>query len=103
MVECLHCDYDSVQPCHPARAFKGAEQVHQNWTAAFATVPDLTVELVRCAREEGDAIWCEWWWRGTRTDGRSFEMRGVTLFGIEDDRIAWGRLYMEDVEGSATA
>jgi hypothetical protein len=26
-------------------------------------------------------------------------MRGVTIFGIHDDRIAWGRLYLEDVEG----
>jgi hypothetical protein len=26
-------------------------------------------------------------------------MRGVTIFGVRDDRIAWGRLYLEDVEG----
>jgi hypothetical protein len=26
-------------------------------------------------------------------------MRGVTIFGIRDDRILWGRLYLEDVEG----
>jgi hypothetical protein len=25
-------------------------------------------------------------------------MRGVTIFGIRDDRIAWGRLYLEDVQ-----
>jgi len=25
-------------------------------------------------------------------------MRGVTIFGIRDDRILWGRLYLEDVE-----
>ena len=25
-------------------------------------------------------------------------MRGVTIFGIRDDHIAWGRLYLEDVD-----
>jgi hypothetical protein len=30
-------------------------------------------------------------------------MRGGTLFGIQDDRIALGRLYMEEVEGDDTA
>jgi hypothetical protein len=27
-------------------------------------------------------------------------MRGVTIFGIQDDRILWARLYMEDVDYS---
>ena len=31
--------------------------------------------------------WTEWRWSGTRSDGQSFEMRGVTLFEITDDRI----------------
>jgi hypothetical protein len=26
-------------------------------------------------------------------------MRGVTIFGVRDHRIVWGRLYLEDVEG----
>jgi hypothetical protein len=25
-------------------------------------------------------------------------MRGVTLFGVAEGRISWGRLYMEEVE-----
>jgi hypothetical protein len=29
-------------------------------------------------------------------------MRGVTIFGVRDDRILWGRLYLEDVEGGQT-
>src|SRR5216110_2315434 len=40
----------------------------------------------------------EWRWSGTRSDGQSFEMRGVTLFEIADDQIVARRLYMEDVE-----
>ena len=31
-------------------------------------------------------------------DGTRLDMRGVTIFGIRDDRILWGRLYLEDVE-----
>jgi hypothetical protein len=27
-------------------------------------------------------------------------MRGVTVFGVEDGLIAWGRLYMEEVEAA---
>jgi hypothetical protein len=34
---------------------------------------------------------------GNRIDGTRLEMRGVTIFGIQHDRIMWGRLYMEDV------
>ena len=26
-------------------------------------------------------------------------MRGVTIFGVREGRIIWGRLYLEDVEG----
>jgi hypothetical protein len=27
-------------------------------------------------------------------------MRGVTIFGVRDDRIVWARLYMEEVDRS---
>jgi hypothetical protein len=39
-------------------------------------------------------------WRstGTLADGTRLEMRGVTVFGIRDDLIAWGHLYMEPAE-----
>jgi hypothetical protein len=28
-------------------------------------------------------------------------MRGVTVFGVEDGLIEWGRLYMEEVEAAS--
>jgi hypothetical protein len=40
----------------------------------------------------------EWHWHGTHVDGSKFAMRGVIVVGMEDGRIAWGRLYMEPVE-----
>jgi hypothetical protein len=96
-VACFDPGYRSEQPVHPDRAFVGGGQVRANWAEVFAGVPDLRAELLRSA-QEGDTGWAEWHWHGTRTDGTPLDMRGVTIFGIRDDRIAWGRLYLEDVQ-----
>jgi ketosteroid isomerase-like protein len=96
-VACFHPDYRSEQPAHPNRGFGGREQVKKNWTAIYGTIPDFHAELLAITAE-GDTVWAEWHWTGTGVDGSPFAMRGVTLLGIADDRIAWGRLYMEEVE-----
>jgi SnoaL-like domain len=75
---------------HPDRAFVGRKQVRTNWAAVFAGVPDFRAELLRSARQ-GDTGWAEWHWHGTRSDGTRLAMRGVTIFGIRDERIVWGR------------
>ena len=82
---------------HPERTFAGREQVRQNWAEVFSGVPDFHAELLRSA-QEGDTGWAEWHWHGTRMDGTRLDMRGVTIFGVREDRIAWGRLYLEEVE-----
>jgi hypothetical protein len=94
-VACFDERYRSEQPVHPDRAFVGSDQVRTNWAAVFAGVPDFRAELLRSTRQ-GDTGWAEWHWHGTRTDGTRLAMRGVTIFGIRDDRIVWGRLYLED-------
>jgi ketosteroid isomerase-like protein len=96
-VACFAEDYDSTQPAHPDRAFRGREQVRANWSAIFAWVPDFSAELVR-ADAVGDTVWSEWRWEGTQTDGGRLDMAGVIVLGVRDDHIAWGRLYIEDVE-----
>ena len=96
-VACFDPGYRSEQPVHPDRAFVGSDQVHRNWAEVFAGVPDFRAELLSSVGH-GDTGWAEWHWHGTRTDGTSLNMRGVTIFGIRDDRITWGRLYLEDVE-----
>jgi limonene-1,2-epoxide hydrolase len=96
-VDCLHEDYDSEQPAHPDRAFRGSAQVRANWTEIFAGVPDFRAELLRTAAD-GDVVWSEWRWRGTRGDGTALDMAGVIVFGVRADRIAWARLYVEPVE-----
>jgi hypothetical protein len=66
----------------------------------FAGIPDFRAELVRGA-ETADEAWIEWHWTGTRSDGSRLDARGVCIFGVQDKRVAWGRLYMEDVEAGA--
>ena len=97
MVALFHAEYRSQQPAHPGRAFVGDGQVRANWEAMFAGIPDFRIALSRVV-EDGDTMWCEWTWSGTRTDDRRFEARGVALFQVRDDLIVAGTLYMEDVE-----
>lgn len=98
-VACFAPDYQSEQPAHPNRTFTGSAQVRKNWAAFFAAVPDLRAEVVR-ATAEGETAWVEWHWRGRRRDESRLDMRGVTLFAVRDDRIVWGRLYMEETEAA---
>jgi hypothetical protein len=94
---CFHPDYRSEQPAHPERGFGGREQVEKNWAALFGGIPDFRAELLATA-VVGDTVWAEWRWTGTREDASPLDLRGVTLFGAESGQIAWGRLYMEEVE-----
>jgi limonene-1,2-epoxide hydrolase len=96
-VACFGPAYRSEQPAHPNRGFGGREQVEKNWTALFEAIPDFHAELV-AATADADTVWAEWRWSGTRAEEPPIDMRGVTLFGVENGRIAWGRLYMEEVE-----
>jgi hypothetical protein len=92
MLECFDPDYRSEQPLHPNRGFGGKEQVHKNWSRMLDSFPDFEVELLGHAYSEG-TLWSEWRWSAT-----GLNMAGVTLFGVRDGRIVWGRLYMEPVE-----
>jgi ketosteroid isomerase-like protein len=97
-VACFAADYESEQPAHPGRAFRGSDQVRENWEGVFAGVPDFTAELgLSAVSDEGVEVG-EWRWHGTYTDGSPFAMLGVIVAGVRDDRIAWGRLYMEPIE-----
>jgi ketosteroid isomerase-like protein len=97
LLACFQEDYDSEQPVHPDRAFRGLEQVRENWSAIFDGVPDFRSELVR-ATADGDTVWSEWRWEGTQSDGTSLDMAGIIICGVRQGRIAWARLYVEPVE-----
>ena len=94
---CFEDDYESEQPAHPDRAFRGREQVRINWSAVFDGVPDFSAELLRSAAD-GDTVWSEWHWRGTQAGGTPLDMVGGFVCGVHEDRISWARLYMEPVE-----
>jgi hypothetical protein len=93
----LHSDYRSEQPAHPGRNFVGRAQMRANWEAMLAGITDLRADIRRSVHD-GNTTWTEWHWWGTRSDGQTFDMRGVTLFDIAADQIVAGRLFMEEVE-----
>jgi ketosteroid isomerase-like protein len=94
-------DYRSEQPLHPNRGFGGSEQVLANWTSVFEGVPDFVAQRIASSSAD-DMVRTEMRWKGTHRDGAPFLMRGVTVIGVRDDKIAWARLYMEPVEEGGT-
>ncbi len=97
LAACFDPDYQSEFPGHPDRAFRGHDQMRKNWSQIFRAVPDIEAVLLRCV-SEGDTAWAEWEWRGAGADGTRHVMRGVTIQGVQQDRITWVRLYMEPVQ-----
>jgi len=92
LLECIDEGYRSEQPAHPNRGFGGKEQVRKNWSALFESFPDFKAELLRYTAD-GNTVWSEWHWTAA-----GLNIAGVTLFGVREERIVWGRLYMEEVE-----
>jgi ketosteroid isomerase-like protein len=97
MVACFADDYLNEWPAHPQRGFRGNQQVRSNWSQIFAGVPDLQARLPRMV-VDGDTVWTEWDLAGTRRDGAAHLMRGVSIFGVREGRLAWVRFYLEPVE-----
>ena len=97
MLACFHEDYRSEQPLFPARTFVGIDQVRANWSAVFEGIADFRAHILRSA-VDGETIFLEIHWTGSRADGTPLEERGVLIMGVRDDRIAWGRLYVDDVD-----
>jgi ketosteroid isomerase-like protein len=97
MLECFHQDYSSEQPLFPSRTFQGIDQVRANWSTLLDAMPDFHAEVLRSA-VDGDTVVVEVHWTGTKADGAPLDERGVLIAGIRDGRIAWGRLYVDEVE-----
>jgi ketosteroid isomerase-like protein len=100
MLACFHEDYHSEQPLFPARTFQGIDQVRVNWSALLENIPDFQGEIVRSA-VDGDTVFAEIHWTGTKADGARLDERGVIIVGTRDERIAWGRLYVDEVEAES--
>ena len=102
LVDVFDPDFVSETPAHPQRTFRGADQVRRNWEQIFAGVPDLQADLLD-AVVEGDTVWSEWDWHGTRRDGAPHRMRGVTIQRVRDARAVSVRFYMEPVDDGGPA
>jgi len=94
---CFAEDYENETPVHPARSFRGRDQVRQNWQRIFAFVPDVRAEVTR-STTDGETAWTEWVMTGTRRDGSAHQMRGIVLFGVRDGLAQWARFYLEPVD-----
>ncbi len=101
MLACFDERYQSEQPLFPARSFQGIDQVRANWSALLEAVPDFRAEAVRSA-VEGDVVFVEIHWTGTKANATPLDERGVVILGIDDDRIAWARLYVDEVNSEGT-
>jgi ketosteroid isomerase-like protein len=97
IVACFAPDYRNETPTHPARSFRGREQVRRNWTQILGAIPDLSTDIVACSTDAG-TVWTEWEHRGTRPDGTAHLMRGVVIFGVADEVIESARFFLEPVE-----
>jgi ketosteroid isomerase-like protein len=101
LVDCFADDYGNETPVHPARSFRGREQVRANWRQIFAGVPDLRAQVLR-STVDGGTVWSEWEMSGTRRDGATHLMRGVVIFEVEDQRATSARFFLEPVDHSDT-
>jgi ketosteroid isomerase-like protein len=90
-------DYVGERPRHPGSPMSTREDVRTNWAEVISDVPDLHVEVL-AAVEDGNTIWSEWRAYGTARSGAMLELRGVIIFGVQDDQVAWSRMYLEPVE-----
>jgi hypothetical protein len=87
-------DYISEQPFHPERYFTGQAGVRKNWSFFFATIPDIQIEILNEA-VRGDMVWADLHYHGIQSDGKTYNVRGVTISRIQADQIKWMRLYIE--------
>ena len=98
MVAEFAVDYVNVTPNHPGRSFTGNGQVRSNWSALFAGIPDLRVEVQDSAVAADGKVWVEWSSHGRRRDGIPVEQAGVGIFTVRGETIAGVRFYLEPVE-----
>jgi ketosteroid isomerase-like protein len=98
LMACFDESYRSEQPLHPDAPPRDRAHVETTWSRPLRDVRDLQVDLLSWIA--GDTtIWTEWRWRGTWANGTLFDIAGVMIFGVAEDRLTWGRLYMEPVHG----
>ena len=92
VADCLHRDFDSIQPIYPSRNFRGSDQVRRNWQAIFQAEPGFRLTLLRSAASDG-TVWVE-----LHGAGREAEVAGVFIMGVENNLVRWARVYSAVVD-----
>ncbi|HEX3393600.1 MAG TPA: nuclear transport factor 2 family protein [Acidimicrobiales bacterium] len=88
----VHPDFESFQPLHPGRNFRGPGQLVSNWKAIFEAEPGFRLTVLR-ASTTGNTVWVE-----LHGAGDSAEAAGIFIVGVENGRIRWVRVYSDLVE-----
>lgn len=91
LVACVHRDFQSIQPVHPARSFRGVGQLRSNWEAIFRAEPGFRLTVLR-AHATDDTVWME-----LHGAGDDEEAAGTFILGVEEGRIHWIRVYSDVV------
>jgi SnoaL-like domain len=97
LVGLFAADVRSDAPAHPSRSFVGSDQVRRNWGQILGAIHDLEAHLVSSATV-GGRVWAELEFRGHRSDGGAWLLRGVTINDVVDASITGVRFYMEPVD-----
>lgn len=92
LISCAHRDFQSIQPVHPDRSFRGVAQLRNNWEAIFRTEPGFRLTVLRATATD-DTVWME-----VHGAGDDEEAAGMFIFGVEQGRIRWIRVYSDIVE-----
>ncbi|HEX2272895.1 MAG TPA: nuclear transport factor 2 family protein [Acidimicrobiales bacterium] len=92
---CVHHDFESIQPIHPGRNFRGSGQLISNWKAIFEAEPGFRLTVLRSAVAD-NTVWVE-----VHGAGDSAEAAGIFIVGVEDGRIRWIRVYSDLVESAS--
>jgi len=88
----VHPEFESFQPLHPDRDFRGPGQLISNWKAIFEAEPGFRLTVLR-ASTTGNTVWVE-----LHGAGDSAEAAGIFIVGVENGRIRWVRVYSDLVE-----
>jgi len=94
LMACFHSDYESVQPFHPERNFKGQANLRASWGATFEALSMFQAELRRYSIA-GSMVWTEWRWHGCHPSGVPYESVGVMIFELESGKIIRATIYSE--------